>query len=109
VPAAPAGAGAVLAVVGLIALGTLLPFTLFAYGQRRVAAEVAGAFLNLEPLVGAVAGIVFFGDPAGARQLAGGAAIIIGIALSGLPLLRGHRPRWESRPAIESAPLPSTR
>jgi O-acetylserine/cysteine efflux transporter len=102
VPAAPPGAGAVLAVAGLIALGTLLPFTLFAYGQRRVAAEVAGAFLNLEPLVGAVAGIVFFGDPAGARQLAGGAAIIIGIALSGLPLLRGHRRRLRTRPAIES-------
>ena len=111
VPAAPAGAGVVLAVAGLVAAGTLLPFTLFAYGQRRVVAEVAGAFLNLEPLVGAIAGIVFFGDPAGPRQLAGGAAIIAGIALSGLPLLRGRRarpdrgaqpPRWGSRSAIES-------
>ena len=93
VPAAPAGAGAVLAVIGLIAGGTLLPFTLFAYGQRRVAAEVAGAFLNLEPFVGAVAGVAFFGDPAGPRQLAGGVAILAGIALSGLPLLRGSRPQ----------------
>jgi len=91
-PVAPAGAGAVLAVLGLTAIGTLLPFTLFAYGQRRVSAEVAGAFLNLEPLVGAVAGIIAFGDPAGPRQLAGGAAIVAGIALSSLPLLRGRRP-----------------
>lgn len=111
-PAAPAGSGAVLAVAGLTAIGTLLPFTLFAYGQRRVSAEVAGAFLNLEPLVGAVAGVVAFGDPAGPRQLAGGAAIVAGIALSSLPLLGGHRPqpargdqmpRWGSRPAIESS------
>jgi len=109
-PAVPSGGGAVLAVIALTAIGTLLPFTMFAYGQRRVSAEVAGAFLNLEPLVGAVAGIVAFGDPAGPRQLAGGAAIVAGIALSSLPLLRGHRrqrgaqmPRWGSRSAIESS------
>lgn len=86
-PAAPAGAGALLAVAALTAVGTVAPFTLFAYGQRQVPAEVAGAFLNLEPLVGAAAGIVAFGDPAGGRQLAGGAAIVAGIALSSLPLL----------------------
>src|SRR2546430_1487185 len=82
VPALPAGPGAVLAVAGLAAGGTLLPFTLFAYAQGRVSAEVAGAFLNLEPLVGAVAGVAFFGDPAGPVQLAGGVAILVGIALS---------------------------
>ena len=61
----PGGAGilAVLAVVGLTAVGTLTPFTLFAYGQRQVPAEVAGAFLNLEPLVGALVGVAAFGDP----------------------------------------------
>ena len=32
------------------------PFALFAYGQSRVAPELAGAFLNLEPLVGTAAG-----------------------------------------------------
>src|SRR5689334_24377727 len=57
-PAAPAGAGVVLAVVALALAGTLAPFTLFAFGQSRVSAEVAGAFLNLEPLVGAIAGAV---------------------------------------------------
>ncbi len=65
--------------------GTLAPFTLFAYGQSRVPAEVAGAFLNLEPLVGAMAGIVFFANPVGARQAIGGAAILAGIGLSSLP------------------------
>jgi drug/metabolite transporter (DMT)-like permease len=91
VPAAPAGAGVVLAVVALALAGTLLPFTLFAFGQSRVSAEVAGAFLNLEPLVGAIAGAVAFGDPVGLVQVAGGAAILAGIALSSLPLLAGRR------------------
>jgi O-acetylserine/cysteine efflux transporter len=93
-PAAPAGAGAVLAVAAVAALalaGTLAPFTLFAFGQTRVSAEVAGAFLNLEPLVGAVAGAVVFGDRVGIAQVAGGMAILAGIALSSLPLLAGRR------------------
>jgi O-acetylserine/cysteine efflux transporter len=95
VPSVPAaGVGPVLAVAGLALGGTLLPFTLFAFGQARVKAEVAGAFLNLEPLVGAVAGVVIFGDPASAGQLAGGLAILAGIALGSLPLLtRPRRPR----------------
>jgi O-acetylserine/cysteine efflux transporter len=90
-PAAPAGAGALLAVVALALAGTLAPFTLFAFGQSRVSAEVAGAFLNLEPLVGAIAGAVVFGDPVGLAQAAGGLAILAGIALSSLPLLAGRR------------------
>jgi O-acetylserine/cysteine efflux transporter len=91
VPAAPAGAGVLLAVVALALAGTLLPFTLFAFGQSRVSAEVAGAFLNLEPLVGAIAGAVVFGDPVGLVQAGGGAAILAGIALSSLPLIAGRR------------------
>jgi O-acetylserine/cysteine efflux transporter len=90
-PAGPAHPGALVAAAGLAVGGTLLPFTLFAYAQSRVSAEVAGAFLNLEPLVGAVAGVVVFGDPAGALQLLGGAAVLAGIALSSLPLLAAGR------------------
>jgi len=99
-PAAPARLLPVLAVVGLTAGGTVLPFTLFAFGQSRVPAEIAGAFINLEPLVGAVAGVVVFGNPFGPEQLAGGAAILGGLALSSLPLVgRAGRtaPRAESR------------
>jgi len=84
-------AGPVLAVVALAGFGTLLPFTLFAFGQSRVSAEVAGAFLNLEPLVGVVAGAVAFGDPVGLAQVTGGVAILAGIGLSSLPLLAGRR------------------
>jgi drug/metabolite transporter (DMT)-like permease len=83
-PARPMGAGPVLAVAALALAGTLAPFTLFAFGQSRVPAEVAGAFLNIEPLVGAIAGVLFFGDPVGPRQLAGGLAVVLGIGLSSL-------------------------
>jgi O-acetylserine/cysteine efflux transporter len=107
-PAAPAGHGAVLALAGLAACGTLLPFTLFAYGQSRVSAELAGAFLNLEPLVGAAAGAVFFANPVGLAQVTGGAAIIAGIALSSLPLLSGDRHRPEP-PAVRQSRLRTVR
>jgi len=90
-PVAAGGSGPVLAVLALALAGTLAPFTLFAFGQSRVSAEVAGAFLNLEPLVGALAGAVAFGDPVGLAQVAGGVAILAGIALSSLPLLTGRR------------------
>ena len=93
-PPAPAAGGAgvlaVLAVLGLSMVGTLAPFTLFAYGQHKVSTEVAGAFLNLEPLVGALVGVAAFGDPAGPRLVVGGAAIVAGIVMSSLPALRGH-------------------
>ncbi|MGI8451622.1 MAG: DMT family transporter, partial [Streptosporangiaceae bacterium] len=82
VPPASAHTASLLAVVALITGGTLVPFTLFAFGQSRLPAEIAGAFLNIEPLVGAVAGVVIFGNPAGPAQLGGGAAILGGIALS---------------------------
>ena len=98
---APGGAGvvAVLAVVSLAVVGTLVPFTLFAYGQHAVSAEVAGAFLNLEPLVGSLAGVVFFAEPAGPRLLVGGAAILGGIVMSSVPGLRG-RGRGRARLAV---------
>jgi O-acetylserine/cysteine efflux transporter len=103
-PAMPGGAGPVLAVLALAAGGTLLPFTLFAFGQSRVSAEVAGAFLNLEPLVGAIAGAVAFGDPVGLAQVTGGAAILAGIGLSSLPLLTSRR-NAPHRQAVTTEPL----
>ncbi len=102
-PHAPSSTTPVVALVALVIFGTLAPFALFAYGQSRVAPELAGAFMNLEPLVGTAAGAFAFGDPFGPLQLAGGAVILIGIALSttprkrpnppsAVPRTRGHRP-----------------
>ena len=111
VPPAPAGTASLLAVVALIAGGTLLPFTLFAFGQSRLPAEIAGAFLNIEPLVGAVAGVVVFGDPAGPAQLAGGAAILGGIALSSVrrPGRRQARPAVAAQAAVGTAAVARSR
>jgi O-acetylserine/cysteine efflux transporter len=89
-PPAPAEAGPVLATLGLALGGTLLAFSLFAYGQARVPADLAGAFVNLEPLVGAAAGAIAFHDPFGPVQIAGGIAIVLGIALGSV--------RWPPRP-----------
>jgi drug/metabolite transporter (DMT)-like permease len=91
-PTAPSSPGMALAVLGLAVVGTLAPFALFAYGQSKVAAEVAGAFVNLEPVVGAAAGAVVFGDPASLGLIAGGAAILVGIAMSSRQLFGSGRP-----------------
>lgn len=108
-PRDPSGAGAVaglvLSAAGLAVAGTLLPFTLYGYGQRHVSAEVAGAFLNLEPFVGAVSGIALFGDPAGPRQVAGGVAILIGVALGSLPGLLRDRTAGVAGTAAEEESL----
>ncbi|HXZ66404.1 MAG TPA: DMT family transporter, partial [Streptosporangiaceae bacterium] len=79
---------AVLATAGLVLAGTVLPTTLFAFAQGRVSADVAGAFLNLEPLFGAAIGIVLFGNPLGPAQVAGGAAVVAGIGLSSYQVVR---------------------
>jgi len=106
VPTAP-----LVATVAVTITGTLVPFSLFAFGLKRVSAEVAGAFLNLEPLVGAIIGIVAFGDPYGARQVGGGLAIVAGIVLSALPLLgmRHRVPGAAVVPAQRPGTLPAQR
>jgi O-acetylserine/cysteine efflux transporter len=95
-PPAPATATPVVAVVALALVGTAVAFSLFAWAQTRVSAEVAGAFVNLEPLVGAATGAVAFGDAVGGMQLLGGTAILVGIALGALP----RRPSPVDRPAV---------
>jgi drug/metabolite transporter (DMT)-like permease len=85
IPHAPTASGPVLAFVALAIAGTVLPFWLFAYGQARVAAELAGAFVNLEPLVGAFLGWAAFSDPVGPVQLSGAVALVSGTLVSLLP------------------------
>ncbi len=95
----PVSLSAVLAVAGLVVGGTVLPMALFAFGQSRVSADVAGAFMNLEPLVGAIVGTVLFANPVGPVQLAGGTAIVLGIGLSSVQVARGERLRRTPAPA----------
>ena len=83
-PHTPAHAGSVLAVAALSLAGSLA-FPLFAFGQARVPAELAGAFVNLEPVVGVAVGWIAFGDSAAIGQLFGAAAVLLGMALSTVP------------------------
>jgi O-acetylserine/cysteine efflux transporter len=108
-PHAPAGAGPVAALVALALAGTLAPFALFAYGQSRVAPELAGAFLNLEPLVGTAMGALAFGDPFGTPQLVGGTVILIGIALSTSRPGTARRTEPGEDPPRRRLPAPSDR
>jgi O-acetylserine/cysteine efflux transporter len=84
-PAGGASGGEIAAVAGLVVAGTLLPFAFFAFGQARVRPEVAGAFANLEPVVGAGIAVIAFGDAFGPLQAVGAVAILAGIALSSGP------------------------
>jgi drug/metabolite transporter (DMT)-like permease len=95
------------AMVALTVGGTLLPFTLFTWAQARVSPAIAGAFLNLEPVVGAILGVVAFGDPVGRTQAAGGMAIVAGIALT---TVAPYRIRLRTASASRSAaPEPQRR
>lgn len=84
-PPAPGSVGVVLAFAALATVGTVVPFWLFAYGQARVPAQLAGVFVNLEPVVGAMAGWAAFGDPVSAWQVLGVVTVIVGIACSAVP------------------------
>ena len=129
-PAAP-GAHPVAALAGLAFGGTLVPYALFTWAQAHTTAEMAGAFLNLEPLVGVLLGTLAFGDPAGAAQITGAAAVVAGLVLvarSGrshrrtalarrhtlapaeAPRLAPARPAWTGRPArVPAAAQPATK
>jgi hypothetical protein len=79
-----------------------VPFTLFAWAQARISPAVAGAFLNLEPLVGVALGVAAFGDPLGVPQIVGGMAILAGIGLNAVPL--GGRRRVAPAAAAPATP-----
>jgi O-acetylserine/cysteine efflux transporter len=91
-PSLPTPGPALWGFLGLSIAGSLLPFALYAYGQARVLPEVAGAFVNLEPLVGATLGAFLFHDPFGSTQVVGVVALVVGLALSVMPARFGRAP-----------------
>jgi drug/metabolite transporter (DMT)-like permease len=80
-----------LALLGLVVVGSLLPFALYAWGQARVPHELAGAFLNVEALVGGLIGVVAFHDQMGIEQVLAIALIAAGLLLvaAGAPATPG--------------------
>src|SRR4051794_22591042 len=106
----PAGGPAVpqaIALAALVSVGSLIPFALYAYGQARVSAELAGAFVTLEPVVGGAAGVLAFGNPFGSWQALGTVLVVAGLALSAGA--SGRRDRASSRSRGPSSACASPR
>jgi drug/metabolite transporter (DMT)-like permease len=76
VPRLPATVWTALAILGVLL--TALPTFLWNWGLPRVPAARAGVFINLEPLVGCILGVLIFGDRLTAVALIGGVAIVCG-------------------------------
>lgn len=60
----------------LATLCTVLTFILWNWGVERMDAGRAGVFINLEPVVGATAGVALLGDALTAGTVAGGAMVL---------------------------------
>jgi O-acetylserine/cysteine efflux transporter len=112
-PSAPAHWAPVGAFVALAFAGTLLPFWLFAHGQSKVPAQLAGVFVNIEPVVGTAIGWIAFADPMSFSQLFGALSVIAGIALTALPrtprLLAPIGRAWDEHVYIQERILASHR
>ncbi|MFL6099224.1 MAG: DMT family transporter [Actinomycetales bacterium] len=108
-PPAASSVGPVVGVLALSTVGTMLPWVLFAFGQARVSPVVAGAFINIEPLIGAAAAALFFGETITAAQIGAGLAILTGVALSTLAAAVPAGEGAEAFPAAEPVRLPRQR
>jgi drug/metabolite transporter (DMT)-like permease len=97
-----------IALGALISVGSLIPFSLYAYGQARVSAELAGAFVNLEPVVGVASGVLAFGNPFGAWQALGAVLVIGGLALSAGASGRRDRASSPGRDPASACASPQT-
>jgi O-acetylserine/cysteine efflux transporter len=107
-PARAPTASEAIALAALVSVGSLIPFALYAYGQARVHAELAGAFVNLEPVVGVAAGVLAFGNPFGAAQAFGAVLVIAGLALSAGASGRRGRASSPSRGPASACASPRT-
>ena len=61
--------------------GTLLPFALYLAALRRISAAHASVTCTLEPVVAGVAAFLVLGETLAWPQLAGGALVLVGIAI----------------------------
>ena len=77
--------------VGLVVVGTLLPFICMVSALRHVPAPRAGVVATLEPVLAAVFAWLLLGESLSAVQLAGGAAV-----LSAVAWVQAHRPDLEA-------------
>jgi drug/metabolite transporter (DMT)-like permease len=67
-----------LPVIGSAILGTIVSTLSWNAGLQHVEPSRAGVFVNIEPIVGSLCGVVFFGDAVTWGLLAGGALVLSG-------------------------------
>jgi drug/metabolite transporter (DMT)-like permease len=70
------------AIAALSLGGTIVAFLLWNWGASRHSAGSAGVFLNLEPVVGGLMGVIFLGEAAGISGYVGGAIILASAVLA---------------------------
>ena len=74
-----------LSCLGIGLVSTVLPYALYTWGLQRMESGRAAILVAVEPLVGAVLGIVCYGEPHGPAKLAGILLILGAILLLNLP------------------------
>ena len=75
-------AGALLGVLYLAVLITALGYLAWNWALERVPAPRAAIFLNIQPLVGALLGVYYLGEPLTLFTVAGGVLIVSGLTLT---------------------------
>jgi drug/metabolite transporter (DMT)-like permease len=76
----------------IVGPSTLLAAITWNYGAARLPSAAAGAFLYFVPVIGVAAGVLVLGEKLTAGMLAGGALILVGVAIAQFaPLLRKTR------------------
>lgn len=74
-----------LSCLGIGLVSTVLPYALYTWGLQRMDSGRAAILVAVEPLVGAVLGMAFYGEPHGLPKLAGILLILGAVLLLNLP------------------------
>jgi drug/metabolite transporter (DMT)-like permease len=72
--------------LGIVITG--LGYLVWNWALERVSASRAAIYLNVQPLVGALLGVVWLGEPLSVFTVAGGALVVLGLwlAVTGRPV-----------------------
>jgi len=98
-PATQGGASLLAGLILFVVIaGTLLAFTLFVYGLRRLTATEGGVAASFEPIVAAAAGFSILGVALTPLQYVGGALIVVAVVMLGSSTQAPSPPSKRIRP-----------
>ena len=98
-------AGAVVGALYLAVVMTALGYAAWNYALERVEAPRAAIFLNIQPLLGALLGVWWLGEPLTVFMAVGGALILLGVHLAVRAGRRARGPDGTDAPdGLESRP-----